>query len=195
MSEGPWVQAAGWVPAAVDGDPAAIEQLIRLTQADVWRFIASLAGPGSADDLTQDTYLRALSSLGSFEGRSGLRTWLLVIARRTVADHLRRQATRTRLAPTTGWDSPAVERAGLSTPDAASAFAITDLVDRLDPDRREALMLTQFLGLSYAEAAAVADCPVGTIRSRVARARADIARQLGDLPEERPDQPPAARAR
>ena len=53
---------------------------------------------------------------------------------------------------------------------------MADLLARLDADRREAFVLTQLLGLPYAEAAEVAGCPVGTIRSRVARARADLDR-------------------
>ena len=57
--------------------------------------------------------------------------------------------------------------------------AVTDLLGRLSPDRREAFVLTQLLGLPYAEAAEVAGCPVGTIRSRVARARADLVEALG----------------
>ena len=58
--------------------------------------------------------------------------------------------------------------------------AVTDLLGRLSPDRREAFVLTQLLGLPYAEAAEVAGCPVGTIRSRVARARADLVEALGE---------------
>jgi RNA polymerase sigma-70 factor (ECF subfamily) len=57
---------------------------------------------------------------------------------------------------------------------------VTDLLDRLDADRREAFALTQLLGLSYAEAAEVVACPVGTIRSRVARARSDLIDALAD---------------
>jgi RNA polymerase sigma-70 factor (ECF subfamily) len=56
---------------------------------------------------------------------------------------------------------------------------VQDLLARLAPDRREAFVLTQLLGLPYAEAAEVAGCPVGTIRSRVARARADLVAALG----------------
>ena len=56
----------------------------------------------------------------------------------------------------------------------AEGATVNDLLARLDVDRREAFVLTQLLGLSYAEAADVAGCPVGTIRSRVARARADL---------------------
>ncbi len=56
----------------------------------------------------------------------------------------------------------------------ASPAPIDDLVRALHPDRRDAFVLTQLVGLSYDEAAAALDCPVGTIRSRVARARADL---------------------
>ena len=51
---------------------------------------------------------------------------------------------------------------------------VDDLLDGLDPDRREAFVLTQIVGLSYEDAAGVVGCPIGTIRSRVARARADL---------------------
>jgi RNA polymerase sigma-70 factor, ECF subfamily len=60
----------------------------------------------------------------------------------------------------------------------AEGAVVADLLARLDPDRREAFVLTQLLGLPYAEAAEVAGCPVGTIRSRVARARADLVESL-----------------
>jgi RNA polymerase sigma-70 factor (ECF subfamily) len=60
-----------------------------------------------------------------------------------------------------------------------------DLMAALDPDRRAAFVLTQMLGCSYAEAAAICDCPVGTIRSRVARAREDLDAMLRE-PSERP---------
>jgi RNA polymerase sigma-70 factor (ECF subfamily) len=65
-------------------------------------------------------------------------------------------------------------------PDPADAVLLTQLLTGLDPQRRAAFVLTQLLGLSYAEAAEVCGCPVGTIRSRVARARANLANQLRD---------------
>jgi DNA-directed RNA polymerase specialized sigma24 family protein len=68
---------------------------------------------------------------------------------------------------------PGFARQG-ETPDADSAVLAGDLLDRLDPERRSAFVLTALVGLSYAEAAQVCECPVGTIRSRVARARADL---------------------
>ena len=63
--------------------------------------------------------------------------------------------------------------------DHAEGIALEALLDALDADRREAFVLTQLVGLSYAEAADVAGCPVGTIRSRVARARDDLVAGFG----------------
>jgi RNA polymerase sigma-70 factor (ECF subfamily) len=77
------------------------------------------------------------------------------------------------------------ERSALTrSPDEAEALTLADLISRLDPDRRAAFTLTQVLGLGYADAAEICDCPVGTIRSRVARARADLMAALDvDAPQ------------
>ena len=162
---------------AVDGDPVAAAALVRATQSDVWRMCAALGDRQSADDLTQETYLRAFGSLHRFEGRSSLRTWLLSIARRVCADALR---SRRRRRLTLVRDD--VDLEALSAADGADrvgeSAVVADLLGRLDADRREAFVLTQLLGLPYAEAAEVAGCPVGTIRSRVARARADLVEAL-----------------
>jgi RNA polymerase sigma-70 factor (ECF subfamily) len=156
--------------AAQAGDADAQAALVRATQADVWRFTAALVDPGAADDLTQETFLRAFKALPGFEGRSSVRTWLLGIARRTCADHLRavvrRRRLDARLAAQVWTDLPA--------PDPAHRLSGADLLGRLSEERRTAFVLTQVLGLSYAEAAAVEDVPVGTIRSRVARARDEL---------------------
>jgi RNA polymerase sigma-70 factor (ECF subfamily) len=151
------------------GDAIAAAEFVRLTQGDVWRLCANLGTRGAADDLTQETYARAFASLHRFAGRSTARTWLLAIARRVCADAVR-GAVRVRALPTRG------ERV---TADPADALTSRLLLDALDPDRREAFVLTQLVGLSYAEAADVCGCPVGTIRSRVARARADLVDQFG----------------
>ena len=163
--------------AAGSGDRDALEQFIRMTQRDVWRLVAHLAGVGVADDLTQEVYLRTLRSLPGFEGRSSARTWLLSIARRTVVDHIRAAVAR----PSIAWSAD-YQLASDSDRHAehARSAGFEDLVElnvmlaALAPERREALLLTQVLGLSYAEAAEVAGCPIGTIRSRVARGREDL---------------------
>jgi RNA polymerase sigma-70 factor, ECF subfamily len=165
---------------AAIGDPVAAAALVRATQSDVWRLCSALGDRGSADDLTQETYLRAFASLHRFEGRSSVRTWLLTIARRVCADAVRsrrrRRLTLVREERELELLAPAPD--GDPTADGAS---VTDLLARLDADRREAFVLTQLLGLPYAEAAEVAGCPVGTIRSRVARARADLVDSLAGV--------------
>ena len=169
--------------AAGAGDRAALEQFVRLSQRDVWRFVAHLTSPAEADDLTQDTFMRAIPSLPRFAGRSTARTWLLSIARRVFADHLRVAYRSPRVVREDDWES-AAERVhrrahGAGFEDVVEANM---LLEGLDADRREALVLTGILGLTYAEAARICECPVGTVRSRVARAREDLVRKttLGD---------------
>ncbi|MFJ9247229.1 sigma-70 family RNA polymerase sigma factor [Streptomyces sp. NPDC101776] len=170
-----------WALAARHGDPAAVDHLVRALHRDVLRYVAHLcADPQAVDDLAQDTFLRALGSLHRFEGRSSARTWLLSIARRAVIDSYRHAAVRPRLSDVQDWQL-AVE---LAQPQGLPGFddgvALLDLLALLPDERREAFLLTQLLGLPYAEAAEFADCPVGTVRSRVARARATLMDQLAD---------------
>ncbi|MFI9310471.1 sigma-70 family RNA polymerase sigma factor [Streptomyces triculaminicus] len=168
-----------WALAARGGDADAVERFIRATQNDVRRYVARLSNdPQGADDLVQETYLRALRSLPRFEGRSSARTWLLSIARRTVVDRLRFQAARPRLSDTDDWQSAAERAQSAELPGFDEGVALSQLLDRLPYERREAFVLTQMLGLPYAEAAIVAGCPVGTVRSRVARAREALIVQL-----------------
>ncbi|RSM74782.1 RNA polymerase subunit sigma [Kibdelosporangium aridum] len=164
--------------AARRGDRTALERFIRATQRDVWRFVAHLADPKLADDLAQETYLRALGSLARFEGRSSARTWLLSIARRVVVDQIRAAQVRPRHADVSDWQAAAErvqQAAGFE-----ESVVLEELIRSLDTERREAFVLTQTLGLSYADAAEVCDCPVGTIRSRVARARDDLITSMKD---------------
>ncbi|MBO0855467.1 MAG: sigma-70 family RNA polymerase sigma factor [Nocardia sp.] len=162
--------------AAGRGDRRAFEQWVRALQADIWRFHAYRAGPGAADDLTQETFVRAFGSLPRFAGRASSRAWLLSIARRVVVDSIRSAVARPRLHGGDDWQTLAEQRAAQQR----SGRAFEDLVevrvllDGLDPERREALVLTQVLGLSYQEAADVCGVPVGTVRSRIARAREDL---------------------
>lgn len=167
--------------AAGRGDRAALSSWVRATQAEVWRLLAHLTDRQRADDLTQETYLRAIGSLHRFAGRSSSRTWLLSIARRVVVDDIRHRGARPR---TTGadWESAAERQSARQQIGQSSFEDLVEagiLLDGLDPARREALVLTQVLGLSYEQAAAVCGCAVGTIRSRVARARDDLIGEAG----------------
>lgn len=162
---------------AAQGDRRAFEELVRATQADVWRWCARLVDRQSADDLTQETYLRAARSLQGFRGEGSGRAFLLGVARRTCLDELRRRSRREALqARLRGRSRPDLA----PVPPAEGAVAVEDLVASLPADRREAFVLTQFLGLSYAEAADVLGVPIGTVRSRVARAREAMVGRLED---------------
>lgn len=164
--------------AAGRGDRDAFERFVKSTQRDVWRFIAYLADAGSADDLTQETFLRALGSLPGFTGRASARTWLLSIARRVVVDQIRHDMSRPRAAFSADAGNVIELDRFLQKCRPAAGFEdiieIRMLLEGIESDRRQALLLTQILGLSYAEAAKICGCPVGTIRSRVARARTDL---------------------
>jgi RNA polymerase sigma-70 factor, ECF subfamily len=153
--------------AAVNGDDRALAQLVRGTQDSVYRLCCYLASPSEAEDLTQETYLRMLQALPRFRFDAPARAWIFAIARHVCADHVRRRVRRAPL-------DRLVTTPGEAVLDLAHV-ELGELVDTLDPEKRTAFVLTQVLGLSYEEAATVCDCPVGTIRSRVARAREHLA--------------------
>jgi RNA polymerase sigma-70 factor (ECF subfamily) len=160
--------------AAGQGEREALTAFIRGTQADVWRYVAYIAGREHADDLTQETYLRTMRSLPGFRGETAARTWLMSIARRTAMDHFRRLRRSPMIAGSTEVIAMEAQPA-VRYPDPAGELALRSLIVRLEPDRRAAFVLTQLLGLRYSEAALVCAVPIGTIRSRVARAREDLA--------------------
>jgi RNA polymerase sigma-70 factor (ECF subfamily) len=164
-SDDTWITALALAAGA--GDHIALTTFIRATQRDVYHFLSYLSAPAVAENLTQETYLQAFRSLPRFTDRSGARTWLLSVARRVAANQIERADAAAAFAyPRPGWEEGAVLR---------------ELVTRLEADRRDAFVLTQVLGLDYAAAAEVCDCPIGTIRSRVARAREDLVRAMNNL--------------
>lgn len=157
------------------GDRRALERFIRATQHDVLALCRYLGDPDNADDLAQETYQRALASLHRFRATGPARHWLLTIARRTCADATRRRSRRRRL------DQRVVNLAQdeLRTQPTDSAGPEQDeLLALLDEDRRAAFVLTQINGLHYDEAAEVLGVPIGTIRSRVSRAREQLVAAL-----------------
>ncbi|MGA9312033.1 MAG: sigma-70 family RNA polymerase sigma factor [Pseudonocardiaceae bacterium] len=171
--------------AAGAGDRTALAAFIRATQRDVYRFVCHLCARDEAEDLTQETYLRALRALPGFAGRSSARTWLLSIARRVAADQVRRTMARPRTTAVEDWDTIAAASPTHRRSEFEESVLLRELVADLETDRRDAFVLTQVLGLGYAAAAEVCGCPVGTIRSRVARAREDLVRALNtpELPD------------
>lgn len=177
--------------SARDGSPAAVEAFVRAARQDVWRFIAHLTDVESADDLTQETFLRVLRSLPGFSARSSARSWVMAIARNAVVDRYRMAAVRPRKAALDDWAEVLERRRPDGIPGFEEGVALTDLLTRLPDGQREAFFLTQIIGMSYADAAEACRCPVGTVRSRVARAREQLAELLRAAESAEPGRPNA----
>lgn len=155
--------------AAAGREGRALEELIEGSYADVWRLCCALVDEAAAEDLAQETFLRAARALRRFRGQASARTWIFAIARNVCMDELRSRHRRRRRDRRL-----ALVADGAHAPDPAGQVTTAELLAALDPDRRAAFVLTQLFRLSYEEAAGVCSCPTGTIRSRVARARDDL---------------------
>jgi RNA polymerase sigma-70 factor (ECF subfamily) len=155
--------------AARAGDDGAFEDLVAASRHEFGRFCGYLVGEADADDVLQESYLALWRALPSVRGECSARTWLFLVVRRS-AQRVTERRGRFQAAP----PPPPVT----STPAPGEHLELVELLARLDPQRRSAFCLTQLLGFSYAEAAAVAECPIGTIRSRVARAREQLGAEL-----------------
>ncbi|PKQ00224.1 MAG: RNA polymerase subunit sigma-70 [Alphaproteobacteria bacterium HGW-Alphaproteobacteria-13] len=154
----------------------------------------SLSGnPDLADDLTQDTMVKAWASRDRFERGTSIKAWTFVILRNTFLSQMRRNKFRGE------YDEVTVERT-LSTP--ASQEESGEMADlqralmELPQDQREALILVGAGGLSYEEAASICDCALGTMKSRVSRARVALEEIMtnGRFSQKRADAPPASEA-
>jgi RNA polymerase sigma-70 factor (ECF subfamily) len=165
--------------AARDGDRGALERFVSETQGDVWQLCRYLGDVEHADDLAQESYERAIGSLHRYRADGPARGWLLTIVRRTCVDHTRRAVRRRRLDQRVMKNSTAGTFEG-TVVDPTGRVDLDELLRSLDDDRRAAFVLTQVLGLHYDEAAEVLGCPIGTVRSRVSRARTDLVEMMDD---------------
>ena len=164
-----------WALAARSGDREAAAALVRASTEPLRRLLRHLGDPDRVEDLLQETYLRAFQALPRYEARAPARVWLYSIARRTAADEVRKNQR----SPRTGGDVATELDRLRPSPDPAGVVVLQQALDGLARERREAFVLTRVLGLSYAEAVEVCGCAVGSIRSRVFRARADLVEALG----------------
>ena len=189
--------------AAQSGDVSAFNVLVRLYQRQVFNVCyRTLGKPDDAADATQDALLSAFRGLKSFAGPpAGLRAWLLRIAVNTCYDHLRRRQRRPAeslealhldesasdhevgsAAERVADPAPGPEQRSLS---AETARHIQEAIDRLAPDQRLTVVLCDVQGLSYEEVAAAMSVELGTVKSRLSRARAqlrDVLAAKGELP-------------
>jgi RNA polymerase sigma-70 factor, ECF subfamily len=139
-------------------------------------FARSLVGePDQADDLVQEAVTRALTHAGSFTPGTNMKAWLFTILRNQFISEIRRrtrEATDSNEAAMAVIGRPAGQEVGLHVRDFRRAF------DELPVEQREALMLIGAEGFSYDEAAGIAGCAVGTMKSRVSRARRALSQRL-----------------
>jgi RNA polymerase sigma-70 factor (ECF subfamily) len=165
------------VSRAREGDLGAFEQLVERHRAVVTRVAGRIAGADHADDVAQDAFLRAFHRLDRFRGEGSFRAWLLQIVHNAALTTVGRRAPEPAgLAPET---PDADGRGGPKTP--AQRLEETERRERiatklrgLRPEHRAVLVLRDVEGLSYEEIASVTESPVGSVKGRLHRARAEL---------------------
>ena len=169
------------VRKAAAGDSDAFEQLVLSYEKPIYNLCLRMCGNADdAMDLTQETFLKAWRSLGSFRADAAFSTWLYRLCSNLCIDHLRREQKR-KVLPLQVEDSDGDERP-LDVPDPAAGpeerlsaqedrQQVAAALQSLEPEYREALTLRVLHDLSYADIAAVLQVREGTVKSRIARAR------------------------
>jgi RNA polymerase sigma-70 factor (ECF subfamily) len=173
------------------GDKRAFDLLVQKYQSRIQKLIARFVrNPADVQDVAQETFIKAYRALDNFRGDSAFYTWLYRIAINTAKNHL---VAVGRKSPGYSVDVQEVEKFDPSqwlkeyaTPERemlASEIQMTvnSAMESLPPDLREAISLREMEGLSYEDIAQVMDCPIGTVRSRIFRAREAIDEKLRPL--------------
>lgn len=161
------------VRRAQQGDEQAFEELVRLHLADVYRFALNVVGdPTAAEDVVQEAFLKAYRALPRFRWQAKFSTWLFRITRNCAIDALRRNALQERLRRLAPVEA--------EKPDPSLRTALRAAVDDLPADLREVFVLVEVFGYSYPEAGSILGSPVGTVKSRMHRARQALTRSLSD---------------
>jgi RNA polymerase sigma-70 factor (ECF subfamily) len=137
--------------------------------------------PAVADDLVQETYLRAFRFAHRFEPGTHLKAWLFQILRNTFLTFYRREAHRELLSDQQAGEEPEDEGKSQDTPeDVATAVDLERALGHLPEEFRSTLILSDVEGFPLAEIAIIMDIPVGTVKSRIFRARRLLRRRLAD---------------
>lgn len=179
------------------GDPEAFDTLVRRHRNGIYRFVRwHLGAPaGEAEDVTQDVLIEVFRCLPRFEGRSRLRTWMLALAHNLCRQRRRGCDGPGRAAFTEATDE-VLRTVADATADLDALLARRELqvqvrsaIESLGPEHREAVLLREIEGLSYAEIAEVTRVPVGTVRSRLHNARVALGASLVGLAQKTGDRP------
>lgn len=178
------------VARAQRGDKQAFGLLVEKYQRKLARLLQRLIrDPAEVEDVTQEAFIRAYRALPAFRGDSAFYTWLYRIGVNTAKNHLMAMGRR---APT-GIDADAAETVDdgeqlrdINTPESVLmskeiAATVNAAIEELPQELREAIRLRELDGMSYEDIAQVMDCPIGTVRSRIFRAREAIAGRLRPL--------------
>jgi RNA polymerase sigma-70 factor, ECF subfamily len=170
---------AALAASAVSGDTGAFEMLMRRHYSAVWRIaFLSVRDEAAAEELTQDTFMRAYTALAGWRGDASMRTWLATICRRLCIDRARLKQLETVTAP----DLESVAGATSETEALADRFDLRAALDGLPEEDREAFLLVHHYGYSSFETATLLGVPASTVRSRVGRARQRLATALSARP-------------
>jgi RNA polymerase sigma-70 factor (ECF subfamily) len=186
-------------------DEAAFEQIMNLYADRLYSYILRMVGNATdAEDLVQETFLRAYQGLPNFDGRASLGTWLYRIATNLCIDHQRRRARRVPTVSYSGQEDEDGEPAEWDFPDHQTPnplqavlnreleAVVEDAIGKLSPKLRTVLLLYDVEELSYEEIARVLHIPIGTVKSRLNHARAQIQKAVAAYLE---DAPAAVQAR
>ena len=171
------------VQRAQRGDLRAFDLLVLKYQGRIAALVGRyVSDAGEVEDVTQEAFIKAYRALGKFRGDSAFYTWLYRIAANAAKNHLVAKGRRPR-ADATIEDAEGFDEGGMlsesASPEALAmggelAEVVESAMDELPDELRAALMLREFEGLSYDDIADVLGCPVGTVRSRIFRAREAI---------------------
>ncbi len=157
------------------GDRAAFDELVRRTEPRVRAVaLALLRDPAAAEDAAQEAFLRAFRRASGYRGDGPVGAWLCRIAVRAAQTSLRRLERRRRLADLLGAAPPRS-----APPDLRLRAELASALRRLPPAEREGLLLKEIAGMTYREIADSSGTPLGTVQSRIHRARRRLARALG----------------
>ncbi len=173
------------------GDKSAYDLLVIKYQHKIVQLVNRFVkDPSEAQDVAQEAFIKAYRALGNFRGDSAFYTWLYRIAINTAKNYLVSRSRRYSDYEIDVQDAEQIENApqlkGMDTPDNVLmneqiVEVIKSAIEKLPDEMRTAIMLREFEGMSYEEIALAMDCPVGTVRSRIFRAREAIDKKLTPL--------------